>query len=182
MSLAAQIDRGVAIVAQMAALKKELEEIEEAVRAHARAHPEAHVALGDAEREGRQFLAAGEEFTVKVLFTADKIVGSFAYGSDRHEQIAEMARGHFASFFKPVWGYENWVGDGKKFRELADELLGAAAPAFVTACKAVDKLGIPKQDVKIEWQEAMAARKKEELAEDGHEKAQETQKGSEAGS
>ncbi|MDR3405154.1 MAG: hypothetical protein P4L99_21850 [Chthoniobacter sp.] len=162
-SFSQQIDRGVAIVAQIAVLEKELEAIEEALRTHAKAHPDLHIPLGDAEREGRQFLAEGAEFTVPVLFTADKIVGSFAAKGDKHIAISAKAGEHFGKFFKPVSGYENRFDDGKKFRDRADELLGEDAPGFVTICKALDKFGIPKHDVKIEWKEAMTAKKVEEL-------------------
>ncbi len=163
--IAAKIDRGIAIIAQMAKLEEELEGIENAIREHAKAHPDQHKPLGDAEREGRQFMAEGEKFTVPVLFTADKIVGSFKANSDKHVTIKEAAGDHFGSFFKAVNQFENRFDDGKKFRDRADELLGDDAPAFVTASKATDKNGIAKSDIKIEWAKAAAMKKIAELAE-----------------
>lgn len=163
MNIAEKIDRGVQIIALMVALKKELEGITEDMGSFARRHPEQHKPLGDPEREGRQFLAKGLQFTVPVVLTADKIVGEFSQGGDKATLITAAAGDHFNQFFKPVKKWENRIADGKKFRDLADELLGAAAPAFVTACKALDKDGIPKSDVKIEWQSAVAAKKLEEL-------------------
>lgn len=163
MNIAQKIDRGVSLVAQIAQLQEELKGIEESIREHARRHPEDHKPLGDEEREGRQYLAKGEGFTVPVVFTADKIVGEFAYQGPKHIAIEKVSGDHFKDFFKPFRGYANRFDDGKKFRDKADELLGENAPAFVTACKSTDKEGIPKSDVKIEWKQAAAAAKLAEL-------------------
>lgn len=171
MDIAQQIDRGAAIVAEIAMLEEELKGIEEGIRAHAKAHPDLHVPLGDPEREGRQFLAQGDAFTVPVVFTADKIVSSFADQSDKHKEILAAIGVKFSGFFRPVNAWENRFKDGKQFRDKADDLLGADAPAFITACKATDKFGIPKHDVKVEWKQAAAAKKFAELATPGSEVA-----------
>ena len=79
--------------------------------------------------------------------------GEFAANGPVHKLISFAARGRLADFYKPVNKYENRFDSGKKFRALADELLAKDAPAFITACLARDKDGIPKSDIKIMWEE-----------------------------
>ena len=64
-----------------------------------------------------------------------------------------MAGDFFHDFFSLSQVYESKVKDGKQFRSKAAELLGPRAPAFITACLARDKHGMPKSDVKVEWEE-----------------------------
>lgn len=155
MSILAMVDRGLAIREQMERLAKELKEIEARLKeAGLKASLAGRVEdLKDAERDGRRWLATGSRAQVPVLFTADLIVGSFAHSSETHRRIA-AASDQFVEFFKPLRTFENRFKDGKKFRASVAETLGAAAaPAFVTACVARDKAGLPKSDVKILWDE-----------------------------
>ena len=154
-SVRADVDRGLEIVAKVAELKKELEVIEG--RLH-KAGMEAglrgeHVELKDKEREGKQWLAKGSGVSVPLVFTTDKIVGSFTANGAMHQTIRTASNGHLTDFFKPVSKWENLFDDGKKFRAKAAEVLAERAPAFITACIARDKTGIPKSDIKILWGE-----------------------------
>jgi len=164
-SLKSLIDRGAALTAQIGELGKELKEVEEKIREIAKTKSDQHVPLTNDAREGRVFQARGSELVVPVVFTADRLVGSFQRGSKEHQRIAgAVPEEHFASFYRPWDGFENAFDDGLKFRHQAAALLGKDAPAFITAALLVDKLGLPKSDIKIEWKKAAAAAKLEELA------------------
>jgi len=153
MSVRADVDRGVEIIAKMFELKDELKSIETRLE---RAGLEAgnrgeHEDLKDKEREGKQWLAKGSAVAVPMVFTADKLIGSFTANGALHQTIRLAANGHLTEFFKPVSKYEILFDDGKKFRAKALEVLAERAPAFITACVARDKAGIPKSDIKILW-------------------------------
>ena len=150
-SVRQDVDRGLEIRDQMEKLKIELKDIETRLQ-HAALHGE-QVDLQDAEREGRQYLATGTERIVPVILTADMIVGEFAAKSERHNLIAVAALGKLNEFYKPVNKFENRFDSGKKFRARASELLDKLAPAFITACLARDKSGIPKSAIKVTWNE-----------------------------
>ena len=152
MSLRCDIDRGLEIIGELEKLETELKPIEVRVK-HAALHGE-QVELKDADREGKQFLARGSDRSVPVILTADKLISSFAAGSKQHDLISTVAGTRALNeFFRPIHKFENRFDNGKKFRTRADELLGPAAPAFITACLARDKDGIPKSDIKIMWEE-----------------------------
>ena len=155
MSVRADVDRGLEIVAEIEKLEVELKAIDERLKTAALNGEQ--VELKDAAREGRQYRAAGSEQIVPVIITSDMLVGSFAAGSDTHEKI-RLAAGHGKTdvddFFKRVVKYENRFDSGKKFRARADELLTKDAPAFITACLSRDKDGIPKTAIKVMWQES----------------------------
>jgi hypothetical protein len=152
-SVRADVDRGLEIVAQMTALKEELKLIEG--RLHQAGLHGAQVDLEDAEREGRQYLATGTEQIVPVVFTADQVVKSFLADSAVHKAIAAAAGGHLADFYVPKTTLHAVFESGKLLRRRAAEVLGPqAAPAFVTACLARDKHGIPKSTIKVEWERA----------------------------
>lgn len=157
MSLRADIDRGLAITEELEKLAAELKDIEVRVK-HAALHGE-QVELNDADREGRQFIAAGTQRVVPVILTSDMIVGEFGARSARHLQIVRAAssdQANLEEFFKPVNKFENVFDSGKKFRKHADEIFGAKAPLFITACIARDKAGIPKSAIKVMWGDAGA--------------------------
>lgn len=160
-SITALVDRGIAVVAEIAKLQKELRTIEETLKGVATDRSDQHVLLKDSEREGRKYLARGSRLVVPVVFTADKLLGTFQAQSKEHLRVAkalpdEQFTELFPVFYKPWNGFENRFDDGQKFRARAAALLGSAAPAFITACLALDKEGLPKSDVKIEWKEAVA--------------------------
>ncbi|MDR3457998.1 MAG: hypothetical protein P4N60_11170 [Verrucomicrobiae bacterium] len=155
MSLRADVDRGLVIRAEIEKLAVELKEIEARLK-EAGLHGE-QIELTDADREGRQFLATGSEQIVPVIFTADIIMGEFPNDSAKHKRILKLVNAPVLSnFYKPVSKHENRFDNGKKFRALAEELLGKEAPAFITACLARDKEGTPKNAVKVMWDGAKA--------------------------
>jgi hypothetical protein len=139
------------LMAQIARAEKELGEIEGKLKAAGLDRQ--HEFLKDEDREGRRWLAPGSSLIVPVVFTADKLMGSFKKDSAAHSQIRTIAAEEFQQFWKLSQTYENRFDNGKKFRKAADEILGAKAPAFITACVARDKMGVPKSDVKVLWKE-----------------------------
>ena len=152
MSVRIFVDRGLLIRAEIEKLEAELEEIEgKLIEAGKKG---TQVDLVDENREGKQFLASGSKVIVPVIFTADKIVGTFQKQSAIHQRICAVDCGKFLEFYTPVNGFKNLFESGKKFRAKASEILGDSAPPFITACLARDKFGIPKSDIKIEWDAA----------------------------
>ena len=160
MSIRADIDRGLEIIAEVEKLQTELKDIEVRVK-HAALHGE-QVELKDADREGKQFLARGSDLTVPVILTADKLIGSFAEDSKPHTIILHALGGDASrklqNFYKRTVKFESLFDNGKKFRTKADELFGDRAPGFITACLARDRDGIPKSDIKIMWEETELAK------------------------
>lgn len=157
MSIRDDVDRGLEIRAELEKLETELKDIEVRLK-HAALHGE-QVELADADRDGRQYLAAGRERIVPVILTADMIVGEFADGSKRHMEIVDsIADVKFIAgvlkFFKPVSKFENRFDSGKKFRAQAAEVFGDLAPKFITACVARDKDGIAKSAIKVCWDDS----------------------------
>src|ERR1035441_7897724 len=146
------VDRGIVVRAELERLKIELKGIEARLQKYGLNGE--HVELKDAEREGRRWLAHGSSLIVPVVFTADKIVGTFKSGSPVHTRIAMKADEHLAEFFTKETTFANLFEDGKRFRAAAEAVLGAIkGPPFITACLAVDKFGIPKSDVKVCWED-----------------------------
>ncbi len=147
------VDRGLVLKAEIAVRNKELKDVEKKLTAIGITRT--HEALADEERDGRRWFARGTEMIVPVVFTADIIVGSFGRGTPTHLAIENAAGGKMSRFYKPISKFENLHDDGKKFRAAAAEELGLKqAPPFVTACLARDKDGVPKSQIKIEWDAA----------------------------
>jgi hypothetical protein len=151
-SVKALVDRGLEVRATIARFKHELDDIEAALSQ--RGLYADQVPLKDEDREGRRYLARGSELVVPVVFTADKIIGSFRADSAVHQTIRVAAANFLPQFFTLVRTYECTIDDGKKFRAAAADILGDRAPAFITACLARDKHGIPKSDIKVLWSDA----------------------------
>ena len=147
------VDRGLAIRAQMEKLDAELKDIETRLQMAGLKHPEQHVDLVDPEREGKRWLAHGSDRVVPVIFTADIIIGEFGAATPRAQTIRTAARGKLVDFFKPVNKFENRFDNGKKFRAAAAQLLAEAAPNFITACLARDKEGQPRSRIVVAWKE-----------------------------
>lgn len=154
MSIKADVDRGLEIVAEQKRLKKELEKIQERLEKAGLAGDQ--VALEDDERDGRQFLATGSQKIVPVIFTADLIMKSFQEGSPAHAEISSAIPDMFflRRFYAPAEKWESAIDSGKIFRKRADELFGKAAPAFISACLSRDKDGVPKSQIKVDWSRA----------------------------
>ncbi len=145
----ADVDRGLEIVERIKALSEELDEIE--ARLEAAGLEGEQIELVDADREGRQFLAKGTEQIVPIIFTADLVTQSFQYGSAKHGEMEAAADGHLTDFYKVTRTFKSLFESGKIFRMKALEILGEKGPAFITACLARDKRGIPKSATRIEW-------------------------------
>jgi hypothetical protein len=152
-NLKADVDRGLEIVTTMETLKKELKAINE--RLCAAALLGVQVDLIDPEREGKQFLAPGTAKIVPVVLTADAVIQSFVANSKNHRTISEVAGDKLLHFYAPTTTYEAVFASGKLLRSRAAEIFGFEdAPAFVSACLARDKHGIPKSAIKVEWDRA----------------------------
>lgn len=156
-SIAADVDRGWQIITTALAEKAELKALEARLKQDALDRPDEHEPLADADREGRRFLAHGTRLALPIVLTADKIVMSFAADSEVHARIATASDGKLLAFYTPKTTYESAAEDGKEFRRLAGETLGEKAPAFIAACLARDKYGIPKSDLRCEWTQAAAS-------------------------
>jgi hypothetical protein len=159
MSIRADIDDAITLRSEIASREKKLEPIlARLIKAGLAAGTAGrHDELVDAERTGTRWLAKGSGIAVPIIFTADKLMGSFQRDSQKHKAIQTvlgMSVGILPQFYKPVHKYEARFDDGKKFRAEADRLLGKAAPAFITACVARDKDGIAQGDVRIDWDHA----------------------------
>lgn len=150
MDIQSAVDRGLEIRQQLDLLKKELSLIEDQLSLAARQGEQ--IDLEDDKRDGKQYLAKGSEYIVPVVLTADVIQSSFIDGSDIHERISQIAGNDISSFYKPVTTWKTIPKTGKAFRELAFEVLGNTAPSFIVAATAVDKNGIPKSQIKIDWE------------------------------
>ena len=148
------VDRGLEIIAARKLLDAELDKIVAELEAHGLENAAHHEELADADRDGKRWFANGTAASVPMIFTADKLVGEIGTQSLKRVEIEAAAGKYFRAFFKPVSGFKNLFGDGKQFRKHARELMGDDAPAFITACVARDKNGIPKSDIKILWDEA----------------------------
>ena len=151
-TLAKSVDRGLEIRAQIQTLEDELSTIEECLRHAALAGEQ--VELADPDREGRQFLARGTEATVPVVLTADMVAQTFADGSPVHNRLRDTCHGRLSAFYRPVTTWKILAKTGKAFRIEAAAILGNDAPAFINAALARDKNGIPKSQIKIEWDRA----------------------------
>ena len=115
--------------------------------------------LADADREGRQYLAAGSARIVPVILTSDMIVGEFTAPSDKIPQrlspLAISPALTSQKFSSRRINTRNRFDDGKKFQRGRCRIARRGkAPAFITACVARDKDGIPKSAIKIMWDEA----------------------------
>jgi len=158
-SIRADVDRAEELRREIAVREVELKPIvERLVAAGLKAGTAGnHEELVDAQRDGTRWIARGSRIAVPIIFTADKLIGTFQRDSSKHQtirtalgpQTAELTR-----FYKPLAGYENRFKDGKQFRSEADKVLAGRAPAFITACISRDKSGIPQSDVKLDWDHA----------------------------
>ena len=147
------VDRGLELYVRIEQAERELADVESQL-VDAALNQE-HEALQDAQREGRRFLARGTAGVVPVVFTADKLVGQFVHLSTAHNRIRVVCpeSTSLQKFFKFKQVWENTFDDGMKFRKTATEEFGPRAPAFIAACRALDREGIPKSDTKILWKE-----------------------------
>ncbi len=145
------IDHGLALREKLLEIAFDLENIEAAIR-EAAIHGSPHIDLKDPDRDGRQFLARGTQYTVPVILTADLLTQSFQENSVLHGRAQAIAGDHLSDLYKAVTTHKMIPKSGKAFRREAAALLGPQKSAeLITAITARDKYGIPKSTTKIEW-------------------------------
>lgn len=150
--IAADVDRGLAIVDQLDALKTELKLIES--RLQQAALEGATIPLEDDEREGRQFLARGSAATLPVIIESDQVVASFPPDSETCRDLVRLTLNRLPLLFREVRKFERVAKDGKAYRAALREHFGADAPAILAASLQRDKHGIPKSRIVIPWDRA----------------------------
>ncbi len=150
--IAADIERGIQLRAEIDIRTKELQEIEERLEKAGLAGP--HVPLENSEREGKQAILTSGKHKLRVRIESDNLVGGFAMDSDLHKTIAAMlTKEQFNALFKPVKKYERKESDGHKFRLKAKAALQNQELylQLIKALRSLDKDGIPKSKVVIPW-------------------------------
>jgi hypothetical protein len=151
--VAALTSRAALIEQEIAALERELREIEARLEAYALAHAEQHEPLEDAERQGTRLKVPG----AVIRFESDQLITSFEEGSAKHEELYGLADSRLSRLFDAPCMWTRVVSDGKKFRALVrEELAPSTAAAFLAACRAVDKAGIPKSRTVFEYSKGSA--------------------------
>lgn len=152
-AIATDVDEGLRLTREIAALKERLKPIAGRLKKDAIAAPHEHEPLKDADREGMQFTALGSNgAALRIVITADKLVLAFPDASELHQRIAEAAGDSFTYFYAPHTEWRARAKDGKAFRTAARTILGDdAAPAFIAQVRDLKKSGLPKNDVKLEW-------------------------------
>lgn len=151
--IAADIERGIEIKAEIAKLTEELKAIESRLQS-AGAEGE-QIPLQDANREGKQYLARSSKLIVPVRFESDLIAASFEPDSTMHKEAAAITGELLPRFFKQSPKFARVPEDGEDFRILARQLL--QPDQFAELIRAVtmrDKNGIAKSKIVIGWKDA----------------------------
>lgn len=152
-TLQKSVDRGLEIRDTIKELEDELSVIEQCLKKAALAGEQ--IELTDPEREGRQFVARGTESIIPVVITADLIMQTFAAESPTHARLSDVAGDKLGQFYKAVTKMAILAKNGKSFRRDAGEILGEKdGPRFISAALARDKNGVPKNQIKVEWERA----------------------------
>lgn len=154
--IAADIARGLVIRSTIASLKIELDAIES--RLESAGLQGEQIPLQDADREGKQFLARGDDKIIPIRFESDLIAGSFQPDSLMHKAVL-TALGDDAKklpkFFKDARTFERVPKDGKAFRKLAREILDSGRfAALINASTPRGKDGIAKSKTVVAWDDA----------------------------
>lgn len=153
----ADVDRGLAIVAEMEALKKELKAIEARLSDAALEAAKEGLAekLVDEEREGRRWFATGTAARLPVILESDAISGQFAEGTEKHIELNTLCGPRLSHLYKRKVIFECVPKDGKLFRRQAAEFWTPDdAAKIISAAIARDKDGIPKSRIVIAWDRA----------------------------
>lgn len=153
--IANAVDRGLQIRREIDVLKDELTTIETALKNAGRGKSSGP--LADPDSEGYRFDAKGIGLIVPVIYTSDLLMKSFAADSKQHEAIKAslgQAPDRLLRFFSPKHIFETAVDDASGFRRRAREVLGAEAPAFLSACTQRKANGVPKNQERVDWDHA----------------------------
>lgn len=159
-------DRVAELNAQIALLATERDSIEARLKAYALKHSERHEPLKDEKREGRRCGLSGTHHALNVVIASDLIIGTFPDGGPKHKELLSvLCEEHDESeapkilkkFFTPPCKWENLFDNGLKFRAaVAERLAPKIAPKFIAACTQVDKFGVKKNTVSIDYKTAKA--------------------------
>lgn len=159
-------DRVAELNAQIAKLAEERDSIEARLKAYALKHTDQHEPLKDEKREGRRLTLNGANHRLNVVIASDLIIGSFPDGGPKHKELLEvLCEEHSESeapkvlrkFFSPPSKWENLYDNGLKFRAaVAERLAPRIAAKFIATCTQVDKFGIKKNTVAIDYKTAKA--------------------------
>lgn len=151
--IAADIERGKEIKAEIAKLTVELKQIN--ARLQAAAEKAEHQPLADKDREGKQAILSSRLRTLPVIFEADLLIASFKPDSLKHTELAALLGDKLPLFFKDTRVFERIQEDGQKFRKFARETLHPDVFArLIKACLDIKKDGIPKSRVVVDWDSA----------------------------
>lgn len=152
--IAADVERGIFLKAEIAKLTAELKAIESRLE-QAGLHGE-QIPLEEAEREGRQYIAVGKEKIIPVRFESDQLIASIKPDSDLHVAVAAILGDKFSDFFKDTRSFERkYKDDANKFRAFARKQLEPDTYAqLIAACVAKTKDGIAKSKTVIAWSDA----------------------------
>ena len=153
--------------AQIAVLATERDGIEARLKAYALKHSDLHEPLKDDKREGRKAHLSGMRHSLNVVIASDLIIGTFPDGGKKHKElISVLCEVHseseapqvLARFFEAPSKWENKYDNGLKFRAaVAEHLAPKIATKFISACTQVDKFGIKKNTVSIDYKAAAKA-------------------------
>lgn len=159
-------DRVNELNAQIATLETERDGIGARLKAYALKHTEQHEPLKDEKREGRKMSFTGLRHSASVVIASDLIIGSFPNSGKKHKELLSILCGEqneneataeatLRLFFDPPAKWENRYDSGVKFRAAVGEHLGSKmAVKFIGACTQVDKFGIKKNTVSIDYKAA----------------------------
>lgn len=151
--IAADVDRGLALAAQLDEIKAELKTIES--RLQQAALEGVTVPLEDGEREGRQFLARGTAAVLPVRIESDQLIASFDPKSDLCRDLVALTLNRVGLLFRDVRKWERIAKDGKTYRAAAAEHFGPEVGAqIVSLTLQRNKDGIPKSRIVIPWDRA----------------------------
>ncbi len=160
-------DRVHELNAQIATLAAERDGIEARLKAYALKHPDQHESLKDEKREGRKLGFTGARHSLNVVIASDLIIGTFPDGGPKHKELLDvLCEVHSESeapkvlqkFFTPPSKWENLYDNGLKFRAAAAEHLAPRiASKFIAACTQVDKFGVKKNTVSIDYKAGKGA-------------------------
>jgi hypothetical protein len=169
-------DRVADLNTQIASLASERDGIEARLKAYALNHPDQQESLKDNKREGRKVSFIGPRGTVNVVIASDLIIGSFPGNGVKHKQLLNILCGEHNEneataeatlklFFNEPAKWENRYDSGVKFRAAVAEHLGSKmAVKFIAACTQVDKFGVKKNTVSIDYKGSAAPADGEEGA------------------
>lgn len=155
--IAADVDRGLAIVAKIDDLKEELKAIEIRLAAAALVASKEGLTepLVDEEREGQRYFAEGSGVKIPIILESDQISGQFAADTDKHAELASLCGERLPHLYKRKVIFEMVPKDGKLFRRQAKEFFSPdVAAKIVSAAISRNKDGIPKSRVIVAWDQA----------------------------